>query len=189
SPLLEAFKDKGYEVLLFSDAIDEIWLEQAPSYKDKPLKSIARGDIELGSEDERKKATEELQEKQKELDGLLGTLKDHLKEEVKEVRLSQRLTASAACLVGDEHDMSPRMQKILEQLGQKPEKVKRILELNPTHPLLGKLRTVYEEDRQDPRLARYAELLLGQAHLAESGQLPDPAAFSKVLAEVMMHGV
>jgi molecular chaperone HtpG len=189
SPLLEAFRDKGYEVLLFSDPIDELWLERAPRYKDKTLKSIARGDIELGSEAERKQASETLQEKQKELDGLLGCLKKHLDAEVKEVRLSQRLTSSAACLVGDEHDMSPRMLKILEQLGQKAEKVKRILELNPEHPLLGKLRGVYEENHEDPRLGRYAELLLGQAHLAESGQLPDPASFSKVLADVMLHGV
>ena len=88
--------------------------------------------------------------------------------------LSNRLTSSAVCLVGDDHDMSPRMQKMLEQLGQKPPKVKRVLELNPSHPLIAKLRAVFLENKEDPRLNLYAHLLLGQAHLAESGQVPDP---------------
>ncbi len=81
------------------------------------------------------------------------------------------------------------MQRMLEQLGQKPEKVKRILELNPAHPLVERLQTVFRENQNDPRLKLYADLLLGQAHLAESGQVPDPAAFSQVLADVMMRGV
>jgi molecular chaperone HtpG len=85
--------------------------------------------------------------------------------------------------------MSPRMQKMLEQLGRQPEKVKRVLELNPSHPLIPKLRSVFLENKDDPRLKLYAELFLGQAHLAESGQLPDPAAFSQVLADIMLRGV
>ena len=189
SPLLETFVEKGYEVLLFSDPVDELWLERAPSFKDKPLRSIGRGEIKLGSEEDRKKATETLQEKQKEYGDLLACFRVHLQEEIKEVRLSSRLTSSSVCLVGDEHDISPRMQRMLEQLGQKSEKVKRILELNPTHSLIPRLQSLFAENRDDPRLKLYAELLLGQAHLADSGQLPDPAAFSKVLAEVMLRGV
>ncbi|MEO8213412.1 MAG: molecular chaperone HtpG, partial [Myxococcales bacterium] len=189
SPLLEAFVDKGYEVLLFSDTVDEVWLEQAPRFADKPWKSIGRGEVKLGSDEERKKADESLEDKQRQYADLLTYFRAHLQDEIKEVRLSSRLTSSPVCLVGDEHDMTPRMQRIMEQLGQKAEKVKRILELNPTHPLIPKLQALFVENKEDPRLAAYARLLLGQAYLAESGQLPDPAAFTAALGEVMLRAV
>ena len=110
----------------------------------------------------------------------------HLQDEVKEVRLSSRLTSSPACLVADEHDLTPRMQKMLEQLGQTPPPVKPILELNPNHPLIAKLKAVFAPNKADPRLAAYARLLLGQAYLADTGQVPDPAAFGQALDEVML---
>jgi molecular chaperone HtpG len=185
SPLLEGFAAKGYEVLLFSDPVDEIWLDHAPEFKGKALKSIGRGEVELGSAEERKRETEELEQKQREYSDLLQALRVHVQDEVKEVRLSSRLTSSPACLVGDEHDMTPRMQRMLEQLGQTPPKVQRILELNPAHPLITKLEGVFKADPADARIELWAKLLLGQAHLAESGQVPDPIAFSKVLADVM----
>ena len=189
SPLLEGFTAKGYEVLLFSDPIDELWLEQAPKFKDKQLVSIGRGDVQVGSEEERKQSAASIEEKQRELGDLLTCLRVHLQEEVKDVRLSGRLTSSSACLVADEHDLTPRMARLLEQMGQAPPKIKPILELNPAHPLLAKLRSVFAESSTDPRLALYAQLLLGQAHLADSGQLPDPEAFSKALGDVMLRGV
>jgi molecular chaperone HtpG len=185
SPLLEAFAAKGYEVLLFSDPVDEIWLDHAPKFKDKPLTSIGRGEVELGTEAERQKETAELAAKQEEFADFLQALRVHVQDEVKEVRLSTRLTSSPACLVGDEHDMTPRMQRMLEQLGQKAPKVLRILELNPNHALIQKLEGVFKANQSDPRVELYAKLLLGQAHLAESGQVPDPIGFSKVLADVM----
>ena len=186
SPLLEAFVDKGYEVLLFSDPVDEIWLERAPDFDGKRMQSIARGEVELGSEADRKQASEELEKLQGEYKTLLGQMRVALQDEIKEVRLSSRLTASAACLVADTHDMSPRMQKMLEDMGQKTEKPKRILELNPKHALTHKLQAICADSTEDPRIKLYAQLVLGQAHLAESAQVPDPAAFSKVLAEVML---
>ena len=189
SPLLEAFTAKGYEVLLFTDQVDEIWLERAPRFKDKQLTSIGRGEVKLGTDDDRKQAAEALEGKQREYSDLLACFRVHLQEDVKEVRLSSRLTSSPVCLVSDEHDLTPRMQKMLEQLGQAAPKIKPILELNPTHPLIPKLQAIFTESKADPRLALYAQLLLGQAHLADSGQLPDPAAFSRALADVMLHGV
>jgi molecular chaperone HtpG len=189
SPLLEAVVAKGYEVMLFSDPIDELWLERAPRYKDKPLQSIAKGDVALGSAEERKEAETAIEEKRRELNDLLTCLRVHLQEDVKEVRLSSRLTSSAACLVADEHDLSPRMQRMLEQLGQPVPKTKPILELNPAHELMPKLKAVFAESSTDPRLALYARLLLGQAHLADSGQLPDPEAFGKALADLMLRAV
>jgi molecular chaperone HtpG len=185
SPLLEAFVAKGYEVLLFSDPVDEVWLDRAPTFKEKPLQSIGRGEIKLGSEEERKKETEALEEKQKAYGDLLTCFRVLLSDEIKEVRLSNRLTSSPVCLVTDDDDMSPRMARMMEQLGQKAEKVKRILELNPEHALVKKLHDIFAADNKDARLGLYAQLLLGQAHLAESGQLPDPVAFSKVLGDVM----
>jgi molecular chaperone HtpG len=189
SPLLEAFTAKGYEVLLFTDPIDELWLERAPKFKDKQLTSIGRGEVKLGSDEDRKKEAEALDEKQKEYGDLLAFFRVKLQDEIKEVRLSSRLTSSPVCLVADDHDLTPRMQKMLEQLGQKPPKIKPILELNPTHPLLPKLHTLFAANKADPRLATYAEVLLGQAHLADSGQLPDPAGFSRALGDLMLHGV
>src|ERR1051325_3624816 len=189
SPLLEAFTAKGYEVLLFTDPIDELWLERPPTFKDKTLTSIGRGELKLGSDDDRKKAAEALEEKQKEYSDLLAFFRVQLQDEIKEVRLSSRLTSSPVCLVSDEHDLTPRMQKMLEQLGQKPPKIKPILELNPAHPLLPKLHALFAANKADPRLATYASVLLGQAHLADSGQLPDPAAFSRALGDLMLHGM
>jgi molecular chaperone HtpG len=189
SPLLEAFTAKGYEVLLFTDPIDELWLERPPRFKDKQLTSIGRGELKLGSDDDRKKAAEALEEKQKEYSDLLAYFRVQLQDEIKEVRLSSRLTSSPVCLVSDEHDLTPRMQKMLEQLGQKPPKIKPILELNPDHALLPKLHALFAANKADPRLGLYAEILLGQAHLADSGQLPDPAAFSRALGDLMLHGM
>ena len=186
SPLLEAFKAKGYEVLLFWDPVDELWLERAPTYKDKPLRSIGRGEALLGTEEERKQHSEALEEKQRELGDLLTCFRVHLQEDVKDVRLTHRLTSSPACLVSDEHDPSMRMQRMMEQLGQAAPKVKPILELNPGHALVGKLQAMFHASKSDPRLASYARVLLGQAHLADSGQLPDPDAFSRALTELML---
>jgi molecular chaperone HtpG len=185
SPLLEAFAAKGYEVLLFSDPVDELWLERAPTFQDKPLKSVGKGEIKLGSDEEQKKEEAAREAKEQEYRDFLTCFRVLLSDEIKEVRLSSRLTESPVCLVTDEADMTPQMQRLMEQLGHKAGKVKRILEVNAEHPLLAKLRQVFATDNKDPRLALYAQLLLGQAHLAESGQVPDPAAFSKVLAEVM----
>jgi len=179
SPLLEAFVAKGYEVLLFSDPVDEIWLERAPSFQDKPLRSIARGDIDLGD----KPADDEQKTK---FADVLAALRVALQEEVKEVRLSQRLASSPVCLVSDEHDPTPAMQRIMEQLGRNTGKVKRILEVNPNHPLLPKLHAIHTESASDPRISQFAQLLYGQAHLAEAGTVPDQAVFSQALFDVMM---
>jgi len=180
SPLLETFLAQGYEVLLFSDTIDELWLESAPTYKDKPLRSIGRGEVPATDE-----AKQEVEQKQQELGDLLACLRVHLQDHVKEVRLSNRLTSSVACLVSDERDLSPRMQRMLEQLGHAPPKVKPVLELNAKHRVIEKLNAIYRESKADPRLATYAQLLFGQAHLAEAGQVHDPTAFATALADLM----
>ncbi|MCK5861308.1 MAG: molecular chaperone HtpG, partial [Candidatus Hydrogenedentes bacterium] len=188
SPHIEAFRDRGYEVLLLSDPVDEIWTQYVTEYKEKPLKAIGKGEVDLdvSSETEKEEVAKEREEQSKEYGDLLGAIKTALDENVKEVRLSGRLTESAACLVLDDNDVSPQLEKMLRSMGQEVPATKRILELNPTHPLLEKLKELHEKDSASESLKPYAELLYGQALLAEGGQMADPAALSKHIAGVML---
>lgn len=181
SPHLEAFRAKGYEVLLLTDPVDDVWTQSIYEYKGKPLKSAAKGMAELGTEDEKKLAEEALKERSAAFAGLMDSLKGHLAEHVKEVRLSSRLTESAACLVTDTYDMPPHLEQMMRAMGQDVPASKRILELNPDHEAVKKLQTKLDS----PEFAEYAALLYGQALLAEGGTLPDPAAFSKRVAALL----
>jgi len=186
SPHLEAFKAKGIPVLLFTDRVDEIWLEQnPPEYKGKRWRSAGRGDAQLGTEEERKAAEAERVQEEDAYGGLLARLRVAMQDQVKEVRLSHRLTESPACLVIEEGEIAPHIAEILRQAGQEVPRTSPILEVNPSHPLIAKLRSLCERDAKDPRIAEFAELLYGQALLAEGGRLEDPAAFSRKLAELM----
>jgi molecular chaperone HtpG len=189
SPQLEVFRDKGYEVAFFTDPIDELWLRLPREFNGKKLVSAAKSDVAPGTADDQKQAEEQRREQEEGFKDLLMALRARLQDEVKDVRLSGRLISSAACLVGDEQDMSPHIAELLRRTGQEVPKVKRILELNPGHPLLPKLQALVAQDKNDPALAQYAELLYGQAILAEGGQLPDPAAFSQRIAELLLRVV
>jgi molecular chaperone HtpG len=186
SPHLEAFRARGWDVLFFTDPIDELWLRLPRELEGKKLVSVAKGDLHVGSEEDRKKSEEARKESEEILKDLLTALRARLQDDVKDVRLSNRLTESPACLVGEPGDLSPQMQELLRRAGQDVPKVKRILELNPTHPIVTKLRDLHGADPKDARLALYADLLYGQAILAEGGALPDPAAFSRRLTELMV---
>jgi molecular chaperone HtpG len=187
SPHLEAFRAKGVEVILFTDAVDEVWLGQMPpEYAGKRFQSVGKGEVELGSDEDKKKAEEERQKDEDTYKQLITCLRNAVQDDVKEVRLSNRLTSSPACLVLEEGDVTPQMEAMLRQAGQEVPKTKRILELNPSHPLLTELNAICEKNGTDPRVSEYAELLYGQALLAEGGQLKDPAAFSKKLADLML---
>ena len=189
SPHLEAFRAKGYEVLFFTDPVDELWLRMPREFRGKPLVSAAKGDVTPASEEEQKQAEEERRSQEEGFKDLLLILRAKLQDHVKDVRLSSRLTSSPACLVGEAGDLSPRMAELFRRSGQEVPAVKRVLELNPTHPILPKLRAIVERDRNDPALAEYAEILYGQAILAEGGQLPDPAAFSQRIADLLLRVV
>ena len=186
SPHLEGFRARDYEVLFFTDPVDELWLRLPRVFEGKTLVSVTKGDLQVGTEDERKRAEEERKDTEESLRDVLLVLRAKLQDEVKDVRLSSRLTESPACLVGDPGDLSPQMQELLRRAGQDVPKVKRILELNGTHAVVTKLRQLHALDANDPRLALYAELLYGQALLAEGGALPDPTAFSRRLTELML---
>ena len=149
--------------------------------------SVTKGEIDLGTgdaEDEKKDAAERPQ-----LDSLLQTLRAHLQDDVKEVRVSGRLTDSPACLVGDKDDLSPQLEQMMRQLGQDPPKTKRILEINPEHPFIGRLAAIHAENTRSLKLKTYARLLHGQAILAEGGTLPDPGAYSRIVMEVANEAV
>lgn len=189
SPHLEAFKEKGYEVLILSEPVDEVWVQSVFEYKEKKLQSIGKGAVELGTEEEKEEAKKDLEKKQKKFTSLLDCLKDKLDEHVKEVRLSNRLTSSAACLVSEQSDMTPQMEAMMKQFNADMPATKRILELNPNHTILTKLQEIFDKDNNDAALGDYAELLYGQAVLAEGGQLPNPGKFSKLVAELMVNAI
>ena len=186
SPHLEAFKEKGIEVLFLTDPVDEVWVGQGPSeYKGKPWKSIGHGEVELGSDEDKEKAKEDLEKQEASYGDLLQALQAALEDQVKEVRLSSRLKTSASCLVLEEGDLSPQLEAMLRQAGQEIPERKPILELNPGHAVIERLGKRFEENPVDARIADSAKLLLGQAVLAEGGQLEDPAAFAALVNKLM----
>lgn len=184
SPHLEAFKAKGYEVLLLTDPVDEVWVGTVTEFDGKPLQSVAKGEVDLSSEGEESEA--EREEQQKEFAELLTWMKETLSEHVKEVRLSSRLTDSPACLITDAFGITPALARLYRASGQDIPVGKRILELNPNHPLVTGLREAQKKADGDAALAEVAEtaeLLYGTALLAEGGALDDPARFAELLAD------
>ncbi|ASL14749.1 molecular chaperone HtpG [Mycobacterium intracellulare] len=181
SPHLEAFKAKGYEVLLLTDPVDEVWVGTVTEFDGKPLQSIAKGEVDLSAEGDESEA--EREEQQKEFADLLAWMKDTLADHVKEVRLSTRLTDSPACLITDAFGITPALARLYRASGQDIPVGKRILELNPNHPLVTGLRQAHQDRSDDPSIAETAELLYGTALLAEGGALDDPARFAEMLAD------
>jgi len=181
SPHLEAFKAKGYEVLLLTDPVDEVWVGTVTEFGGKPLQSVARGEADLGSEEDTN--TAEREEQQKEFADLLTWLQQALADHVKQVRLSTRLTESPACLITDTFGITPALARIYQASGQEVPAGKRTLEINPDHPLVTGLRQAHQDRGEDSSLAETAELLYGTALLAEGGTPEDPAAFAALLAD------
>ncbi|MHA7652377.1 molecular chaperone HtpG [Mycobacterium sp. ML4] len=181
SPHLEAFKAKGYEVLLLTDPVDEVWVGAVNEFDGKQLQSVAKGEVDLDSDEETSAA--EREEQQKDFADLLSWLKETLSEHVKEVRLSTRLTDSPACLITDAFGMTPTLARLYQASGQDVPIGKRTLELNPNHPLVTGLRQAHADRPDDTSVAETAELLYGTALLAEGGVLEDPARFAELLAD------
>ncbi|MEU9026513.1 molecular chaperone HtpG [Streptomyces sp. NPDC048383] len=189
SPHMEAFAAKGYEVLILTDPVDEVWTDQVPAFDGHRLQSIAKGQVDLGGSTGDDEDAESGAKRDEEFAALLPWLTAALSDEVKEVRLSSRLTTSAACVVGDADDMTPTLEKMYRAMGQQMPPVKRILELNPTHPLITALRAAHGANADDASLKEIAELVYGSALLAEGGDLPDPARFTRLLTERLTRGL
>ncbi|GAA5059812.1 molecular chaperone HtpG [Streptomyces similanensis] len=185
SPHMEAFRAKGVEVLLLTDPVDEVWVDTVGEYEGKRLRSVVKGEIDLGGEEDEQKTAE--QEKHtEEYAGLLGWMTEHLADDVKEVRLSSRLTVSPACVVSDSEDLTPALENMYRAMGQEVPRAKRILELNPDHQLVKGVRQAYARQGEDlSELTEAAELLYGLALLAEGGQPKDAGRFVKLVADRM----
>ena len=179
SPHLEVFRKKGIEVLLLSDRVDEWLASHLTEFDGKSLVSVAKGGLDLGKlEDEaEKKAHQAAEGESKEL---IEKIKTSLGDKVKEVRVTHRLTESPACLVADENDMSGNLARMLKAAGQKAPASQPILEINPQHPLVARLKF------EDARFDDWSHLLFDQALLAEGGQLEDPAGFVRRMNEMLL---
>ncbi|MEN6587499.1 MAG: molecular chaperone HtpG, partial [Sulfuricella sp.] len=172
SPHLEIFRAKGVEVLLLADRVDEWMVSHLTEFDGKKLQSVAKGDLDLGklADEEEKKEQEQEADAFK---GLTDKIRDSLGEQVKEVRISHRLTSSPACLVAGEHDMSGNLERLLKAAGQNVPTTKPILEINPKHALVQRLKDQADSDK----FSDWSHILFDQALLAEGGQLEDPATF------------
>jgi molecular chaperone HtpG len=182
SPHLEAFRAKGFEVLLLTDPVDEIWVEQIHEFDGKPLQSVGKGEADLDTGGD-EAAEAERDQRNKDFADLLSWMTTTLADDLKEVRLSNRLTESPACVVSDTQDATPALERMYRAMGRELPKIKRILELNPNHPLVTGLRTAHAANPDDPGLVELAQMVHGMALLAEGGDLPDPARFIRVLAD------
>ncbi|MGH6905028.1 MAG: molecular chaperone HtpG, partial [Geminicoccaceae bacterium] len=194
SPQLEACRAKEVEVLLLADPIDDFWMPSAPSYQDKPFRSLTRGDVDLskieggaaaGTADEA--APEAVHGA--ELDRLIALFKSQLGERVKDVRPSARLTDSAVCLVADEQGLDMRLERFLKQHQQLDELSKRVLEINPKHGLIRQMAALAEDAGQRAALGDLVELLLDQARIVEGEPLPDPGVFSRRMSAFLAKGL
>lgn len=179
SPYLEAFNEKGYEILFMLDEIDGFILDNF-EYKKCKFKSVVKGDIDLDKTDDNKK-----KESQEKYGKLIELIKDQLKNDVKDVRLSGRLKDSACCLVADDGGMDHNMQNILKSMGQAIPDHKSIFEINPTHPIFEKMNGIFEKDKENELLKQYTGLLYNQALLLQGEKLKDPAAFAKSVSKLM----
>lgn len=179
SPHLEVFRKKGIEVILLSERVDEWLVGHLTEFDGKQLQSVAKGDLDLGKlEDEAEK--QEQEKEAGEFKDLVEKIKTALTDKVKDVRVTHRLTESPACLIADEHDIGGNLARILKAAGQNAPESKPILEINPRHPVV--LRLKYEEKKFDD----WSNVLFDQALLAEGGVLDDPATFVKRINQLML---
>ncbi len=184
SPLLERYKEKGIEILYIYDPVDEYVFQTLMEYEGKKIKSVAKGDLDIGSKEEKEKIEKDLKEKETDFKAFMDALKEPLKEEIKEIRLTSRLVSAPACIVGEEFDMSPQLEKVLQRTGTGI-KTKRILEINPESPVIRKMRDNFASHGAGESLKDHARILMGYAYLSEGLELPNPTAFAASVARLM----
>jgi len=194
SPQLEGFRAKGVEVLLLTDPVDDFWIPSVGTYKEKPFRSATRAGAELGSiegaaADKTDGEKKDAAEKAPGIDSLLAMFKLELGDKVKDVRVSERLTDSPVCLVADDGDIDIHLERLLRQHRQLENSLTRVLEVNAAHPLIRALAGIVGKDGAGERVSEAAWLLLDQARILEGETPPDPAAFTRRLADVMTRGL
>ena len=186
SPLLEAFKKKGFDVLFLTDPVDEWVLQSLNQYDEKPLKAVDRGDVDIDTEDEKKERESKQEAAKQSYGSVLEFINSALDGKVKEVRFSKRLTDSACCLVADEYGMNANMERIMRAMNQDVPENKRVLELNADHPIVKVMSDMHGTNPDNPRLKDYAGLLYDQALLTEGSPIKDPLSFTRLISELMV---
>ncbi|MDR1731259.1 MAG: molecular chaperone HtpG [Synergistaceae bacterium] len=183
SPKLEAFAEKGYEVLLLTDPVDEIIMNQNSEYEEKKFLDVGSAEVHAAAEEERKEAEKKLEGLQKAFEPLKNKIMAVFPETLSDVRLSTRMTSSPACLVGDRNALSLQMEHMMRAMGQEVPVVKRIFELNPSHPVVKSLIALAEAG--DARTEDFVSVLYDQALLLDGGTLSDPGDFANRLSRIM----
>lgn len=180
SPHLEAPKKKGYEVVYMIDPVDELMVQSLYEVEGKKLKSVSKGKVNFGTEEEKKQQEEELKKKQEEYAKFLEAGQKKLDEYVKQIRLSNRLVDSPACLVTEEHEESPHLQRLLQRGKGGGPKQRRIMELNADHPLIAQLYQHFQANAEDPAITDSMEVLFELALLAEGSEVADPVRLNQL---------
>ncbi len=194
SPQLEGYRARGIEVLLLTDPVDEFWMPAIGSFQEKPFQSVTRGAADLDKLDEKSESKDEdkdeaAEETDAKVNALVSFVRLTLKDAVKDVRSTSRLTESAVCLVADVGDLDIHLERMLKQHNQLDEQVKRILEVNPKHPLIRRLSERIGEEGAGGELEEVAWVLLDQARILEGEPLPDPAAYAKRVSALLEKGL
>jgi len=170
------------------EPVDELVLQHLFEFEGKKLKSVGKGGIELGTDEEKQEAQKELERKQEEFKPLTEYLQKTLGEHIKQVRLSARLVESPVCLVVEEHEYSPMLERALHR-GPGGPKIKRVLEINPKHGLISRMSDRFVRNPEDPFLQDAAQLLLGLALLSEGSELTDPVRFGRAATDVLSQAI
>jgi molecular chaperone HtpG len=189
SPHLEAPRQKGYEVLYFSDPVDELMVQSLYEVEGKKLKSVTKGKMSLGTEDEKKQREEELKRKEEEYAKFLEAVQRKLDQYVKRIQLSTRLVGSPACLVTEDHEESPHLQRLLQRGNGGRPKTRRIMELNADHPLITRLYELFKSKTDDPVVYDSVEILFELALLAEGSEIADPVRLNQLTVELLQKSI
>jgi molecular chaperone HtpG len=189
SPHLESVRQKGYEVLYLSDPVDELMVQSLHEFQEHKLKSVTKGRFELGTDEEKKQAEEQIKQKEEEYKSFLEACQKKLDEYVKQIRVSSRLVDSPACLVTEEHEYSPHLERLLQKGKGGGPKQRRIMELNPDHPIVQKLHDRFKANSDDATLGDAIELLFELALVAEGSEIADPVRLNRLTLDLLQKAV
>jgi len=178
SPHLEALKEKGFEIILMSDPVDEWVVQSLTEYDGKALKSAEKGNLDIDGVAPDKEKTDDYS-------ALFEFIKSQMEKTIKEVKASTHLKDSVSCLSGDSYEMSGYMEKIMKSSGQAMPDQKKILELNLDHPVMGKIKNIFDTDKESPVLKDYSQILLDMAIIGQGGKIENPSSFSKRVGALM----
>jgi molecular chaperone HtpG len=185
SPHLEAPKEKGYEILYLVDPVDELLVQHLHDFEGKHLKSVTKGKASWGTEEEKRNLAEQLKKKEEEYADSLQTSQKKLDQYVKQIRLSARLVSSPACLVTEEHEYSPNLERLLQKGKGGGPKQRRIMELNPNHPIIARLYERFESNGEDPAVDDSMDLLFQLSLLAEGSEIADPVRLNQLTLDLL----